>query len=85
MSLLERRMQILVSSEDYERLERVARAEHRSVGSVVREAIDAYLDSDAAARARAVEAFLALPTDDGPGEDWADAKQALADQIPDFS
>jgi predicted transcriptional regulator len=85
MALLERRMHVLVSQDAYDRLERVARAEHRSVGSVVREAIDAYLDSDAAARARAVEAFLALPTDAGPGEDWAHAKQAVVAQIPDFS
>ncbi len=85
MSLLERRLQVLLSTEEYARIEGVARVGHRSVGSVVREAIRDFLDRDTAARTRALEQLLAMPPDDVPGEDWTQTKKALADQIPDYS
>ena len=84
MSVLERRVQILVERAEYERLERLASADNRSVASVIREAIGQYLDSDADRRQRALERLLSMPSDSGPGEDWQDVKRALEDAIPDY-
>ncbi|MFN8184848.1 MAG: ribbon-helix-helix protein, CopG family [Candidatus Nanopelagicales bacterium] len=84
MSVLERRVQILIAREEYRRLERAARAERRSVASVIREAIAAYLDSDAGARARALDALLDMPVDAGEGEDWNLAKRELQNAVPEY-
>lgn len=60
------RTQVLLSREQLERLKRIAARERRSLGSVVREAVDRYLEaapdrrSEAAARITAME----LPVDD---------------------
>lgn len=72
-------MQILIERAEYERLERAARADHRSVASVIREAIGQYLNSGADDKARALDALLDMPVDSGAGEDWNEAKQALED------
>ena len=57
---LDRRLQLLLDEERYARVEAIARREHRSVASVIREAIDAHTaaspDRRAAAWARIVEA-----------------------------
>ena len=82
MTVPKRRVQILIAREEYRRLERAARAEHRSVASVIREAIAAYLDSDVGARRRALDALLDMPTDIGEGEDWDRAKQELQATVP---
>jgi hypothetical protein len=80
MSVLERRVQILVDQARYERLERAASAESRSVASIIREAIDMYLQSDAGANARALASLLDMPTDSAPGQDWEDSKEGLLAQ-----
>lgn len=82
MSVLERRVQILVERSQYERLERMARSEQRSVASLIREAIGEYLDPGSEKRVQAMDALLAMPTDTGPGEDWADAKRLL--ELPEY-
>lgn len=84
MSLLERRVQILIERAEYERLERVAQADHRSVASVIREAISQYLDSGADDKVRSLEALLDMPVDGGTGEDWQDAKRALEPVAGDY-
>lgn len=85
MSVLERRVQILIERSQYERLERMARVEQRSVASLIREAIGEYLDPGADKRAQALEALLAMPTDHGSGQDWAATKDALEREIPEYS
>ncbi len=85
MSVMERRVQILIERAEYERLERVARADHRSVASVIREAIGNYLDSGADDKVRALDALLAMPVDGGSGEDWADAKRLLEPATGDYA
>lgn len=85
MSLMERRVQILIERAEYERLERVAQADHRSVASVIREAIGRYLDSGADDKARALDALLDMSVDDGPGQEWPDAKRALEPAHGDYS
>lgn len=79
MSVLDRRVQLLLDKERYAALERVAQQSGRSVAAVVRDAIDEALDHGQAARQAAVRSFLASveqPPDE-PAEDWAVSKRAI--------
>jgi hypothetical protein len=83
MSVLERRLQVLLDERRYALLAQESRNSGRSVGAIVRDAIDArYADDDLAARRRAAAArLLAWRGDDGPQEDWADMKKAYEDDL----
>ncbi|MBI4730475.1 MAG: ribbon-helix-helix protein, CopG family [Acidobacteria bacterium] len=59
MCMLNRRLQILIDEEGYERLARLARHRGTSVASVVREAIDIALPAVDARKAGAGRAILA--------------------------
>lgn len=85
MSVLERRVQILIQREEYERLEKMAATQSRSVASVIREAIGQYLDDGSDARERALATLLAAPLTEGPGEDWAVSKHHLDSATPSYS
>ncbi len=61
MSMLERRLQILIDEDRYRRLTAVARRRRVSVAMVVREAIDHDLGSPAMGRAAAARRFLEAP------------------------
>jgi hypothetical protein len=50
MSALEKRMQVLLDHERYERLEKEAQRRGQSVGATVRDAIDMLLDADSGRR-----------------------------------
>ncbi len=70
MSMLDRRLQVLIDNERYERLAAAARRRGVSVAAVVREAIDRELESPAMLRAQAARSFLAAePMEVGPVED----------------
>jgi len=74
---LTHRLQLLLEPAQYERLSQRARSEGRSVGSLVREAIDrAWAEPDAARRA-AADAIL--QADRMPVPDVADLRRELAD------
>jgi predicted transcriptional regulator len=81
MSGLSRRMQILLDDERHARLEQAARESGRSVAAVIRDAIDAKLASDDAARRRrgAAEWLLAQPLPEEPEPDWAITKAEMRD------
>lgn len=65
-----RRTQLLLDDERYARLERIAARSHRSVGAIIREAIDRYLPATPMTRADALEHFLSAPLMDvGTDED----------------
>lgn len=82
MSVLDRRLQVLLDQARFDRLEREARSTGRSVGAIVREAIDLHFaDVGAGERRRRAAAALLAVVDDGPGEEWADVKAALADEL----
>ncbi|WP_123308385.1 antitoxin [Cellulomonas sp. PhB143] len=82
MSVLERRLQILIDTERYALLENEATRRGASVATVVREAIDAHFASDADARAVAARALLDAAPSDTPAEpDWSRSKQHLADDV----
>jgi hypothetical protein len=70
MSMLSRRLQVLMDEERYRRLEAAARRRKVSVATVVREAIDRDLGSPAVGRSAAGQRFLdASPMDVGSVED----------------
>ena len=58
MHMLERRVQILLDADRYARLSREARRRKRSVGALVREAIDVAYPASASRRAAAGRAIL---------------------------
>ncbi|MDO5627009.1 MAG: hypothetical protein Q4G43_01695 [Mobilicoccus sp.] len=68
MSLMERRLQILLDEKRYDRVAAEADRSGRSVAAVVREAIDMRFPDDAGqARAEAARSLLSLTADDGSG------------------
>lgn len=81
--MLSRRTQILLDEERYARLEQAARESGRSVGAVIRDAIDAKLAHDDAAQRRraAADWLLAQPMPEGPEPDWAVVKDELRDSF----
>jgi hypothetical protein len=80
MSTLERRVQILLDPAQYADVEREAARTGQSVAAVIREAIAGRLASGFASRAAAAQRLIAS-ADADDGEDWSDAKEALADQL----
>lgn len=60
------RTQVLLSPAQVEKLKRIAARDGRSVGAVIRDAVDSYVDPGTDARATAVRAILSmnLPVDD---------------------
>lgn len=83
MNLLNRRTQLLLDDERYLRLELAARESGRSVGAVIREAIDAkFARDDLAERRRAAaDWLLALPMPEDPEPDWAVTKAEMLDSF----
>jgi hypothetical protein len=79
MSVLERRIQLLLDQERYERLAAEARRSGRSINAVIREAIDRHYPAAAEARSKAILDFLATTTVPDPGapESWPDIKSEL--------
>ena len=81
-SKLEKRMQVLIDDERFQRLEAEASARGTSVGSVVRSAIDEHLATGNAARAQAGRRLLSQFHEGGePEPDWVESKQALLDVL----
>ena len=66
MSILTRRLQILIDEDRFKRLERAARKSNRSVAAAVREAIDVAYPSDLEEKRKAAEAILSAPQIDVP-------------------
>lgn len=61
MRMLDRRFQILLDEERYERLEAAARARKVSVAAVIRDAIDRAFPATTPTKARAAERILSAP------------------------
>jgi hypothetical protein len=78
MPVLERRVEVLFDPEVYERVEQLAAREGRSVGSVIRNAVDARLKEQDEARLAAIESIRRRAAlDDGPAmtlEEWQSIK-----------
>ena len=74
MHMFTERTQVLLSPEQLARLKRLARREGRSVGAVIREAVDAYTVTTAVGRRDAIERLMGL---DAPVDDWAVMKEQI--------
>jgi hypothetical protein len=68
------RTQVLLTQEQRRRLERRAKEEHRSVGALIRDAVDAYTGATGRSRADAAESLLGL---DAPVDEWAVMKAEI--------
>jgi len=76
------RTQVLLSPEQLARLKRIAARDGRSVGAVIRDAVDAFVDAEPDARQRAVEELLAM---NAPVDDWEVMKeQIMRSQLGDW-
>lgn len=69
------RTQVLLTREQRQRLERRAADERRSVGALIREAVDAYIGSPTRSRHEAAARLLASGA---PVADWDDMKAEIA-------
>jgi predicted DNA-binding protein len=67
MRMFTERTQVLLSPEQLARLKRMARREGRSVGAVIRDAVDAYSGGTMDRRQEALERLFAL---EAPVADW---------------
>lgn len=79
--LLDRRLQVLVTEEMFARLEAESKSSGRSVGALVRGAIDLQWTKAAQVRRLAGLSFLEATADPGtePEPDWSESKKAIAD------
>jgi hypothetical protein len=76
------RTQVLLSPAQVDKLKRIAARRGSSVGAVIREAIDGYVDPGANARQRAVDSMLTL---NAPVDDWEVMKaEIMRSQLGDW-
>jgi predicted transcriptional regulator len=76
------RTQVLLSPEQLARLKRIAERDGRSVGSVIREAVDSFVEAEPDKRQRALRRLLAM---NAPVDDWDVMKaQILKSQLGDW-
>lgn len=66
MSVLEKRMQILLDQQRYQRLEKEAERRGQSVGATVRDAIDLLFEQQSSSRMAARRSLLRTPLSDAP-------------------
>lgn len=78
MCMLDRRFQILLDEERYERLQAAARARKLSVAAVIRDAIDRAFPRTSPTKSRAAERILSAP--DMPVPEPADLRRELEEQ-----
>lgn len=82
MCMFSERTQVLLSPEQVARLKRLAARDGKSVGAVIRDAVDSYVDPGDDARHRAVQAINSMNL---PVDDWEVMKaQILRSQLGDW-
>ena len=82
MCMYSERTQVLLSPEQLARLKRIAARDGRSVGAVIRDAVDAFVEAEPDARQRAVQELLAM---NAPVDDWEVMKeQIMRSQLGDW-
>jgi predicted transcriptional regulator len=67
MCMFSERTQVLLSPDQVARLKRIAARDGRSVGSVIREAVDSFVEAEPDRRQRALKRLLAM---NAPVDDW---------------
>lgn len=79
MRMFSERTQVLLSPEQVARLKRIAARDGRSVGAVIREAVDSFVEAEPNRRQQAAQALLSM---NAPVDDWEVMKaQILASQL----
>ena len=68
------RTQVLLSPQQLERLKRIAARDGRSVGAVIRDAVDSYVDPGLDSRRRAADRILSMNL---PVDDWDVMKEQI--------
>ena len=82
MCMFSERTQVLLSPRQVEKLKRIAVREGTSVGAVIRDAIDRYVDPGSDARRRPFEDMLTM---NAPVDDWEVMKaEILRSQLGDW-
>jgi predicted DNA-binding protein len=82
MSVMERRLQLLLDQERYDRVEQEAKRSGRSVAAVIREAIDVRFESDFSIRAEAIRSLLEETKEPvGVEPDWAETKALMDSEL----
>lgn len=76
------RTQVLLAPAQVEKLKRIAARDGRSVGAVIRDAVDAYVDPGLDSRRRAADRILSMNL---PVDDWEVMKeQIMRSQLGDW-
>lgn len=68
------RTQVLLSPQQVEKLKRIATRDGRSVGAVIRDAVDSYVDPGLDSRRRAADRILSMNL---PVDDWEVMKEQI--------
>ena len=74
MCMYSERTQVLLSPEQLARLKRIAARDGRSVGSVIRDAVDSFVEAPADSRERALRSIMAM---NAPVDDWEVMKEQI--------
>ena len=74
MSKYNKRTQVLLSEEQYERIAREARARGESMGSLIREAVDRAYDDDRERKLKLVKEIAAMNL---PVSDWDEMEEEI--------
>jgi len=76
------RTQVLLSPAQVERLKRIAARDGRSLGAIIRDAVDSYVDPGLDSRRRAADRILSMNL---PVDDWEVMKeQIMRSQLGDW-
>ncbi len=75
MCMFSERTQVLLSPAQIAKLKRIAQHEGRSVGAVIREAVDAFVEAEPDSRRRAARDLMSL---NAPVDDWEVMKEQIA-------
>jgi hypothetical protein len=72
--MFSQRTQVLLSPQQVEKLKRIAARDGRSVGAVIRDAVDSYVDPGLDARTAAADAIISMRL---PVDDWEVMKREI--------
>lgn len=82
MCMFSERTQVLLSPQQVEKLKRIAARDGKSVGAVIRDAVDGYVDPGLDSRRRAADRILSMNL---PVDDWEVMKeQIMRSQLGDW-
>ncbi len=78
--MLKKRVEVLFEPSQYRRLEEIAQAKKRSVGSMIREAVAKYVSGPTEERRRQAFEWLRSQTFEDIGGDWEEVKREIIEE-----